>query len=223
MRSTVRFVLLVVLAFAVSPAGAAPDGVRVPRAKAPIVDGTISPGEWDQARVETLANGGEVRLQHDGEFLYVGLRVPEGGVGSLCVPGGPKRILVLHASAALGTAAYEATDAGWRLTRKFVFELRDTGAGAEAMRQRAAFLAAEGWFSNTSPRGSREREYQIAWKLGDGRGLPLAVVYMTFPGERVHVWPAGLDDASASPEIVKGNLPETARFDAAKWAVVSPG
>jgi hypothetical protein len=223
MRSTALFGLLAVFVFLTASAGAAPETTRVPRAKAPAVDGTLAPGEWDKARVEKLGNGGELLLQHDGDFLYVGLRVPEGGIGSLCVPADPARVLVLHASAALGTAGYERAGADWRLVRKFAFELRDTGASAEAMAQRAAFLAAEGWFANTSRQGAREREYQISWRRGDERGLPLAVVYMTFPGEKLYVWPAALADASVHPEIVKGNLPERARFEPPTWAIVAPG
>jgi hypothetical protein len=164
----------------------------VPRAKAPIVDGTLAAGEWDKARVEKLTNGGELLLQHDGEYLYVGIRVPGTGIASLCVPGPSKRALVLHASAALATAEYEAGPRDWRLVRNFSFEIRDTGTSAEAMSKRAAFLAAEGWFANASGEGSREREFQISWKLGDRKGLPLTVAYMTFPDEKLYSWPASL-------------------------------
>jgi hypothetical protein len=211
--------LILFAAFCSLPAAAATT-VRVPRAKAPVVDGTISPGEWDRARVEKLAGGGDVLLQHDGEYLYVAIRVTGTGIGSLCVPHGPKGVAVLHASAAIDAAVYEAAGQEWRPVRKFDFKVRDTGASPEAMRQRAAFLADQGWFANTSQQGSAEREYQIAWKLGDAKGLPLAVTYLTFPGEKLYKWPAGLDDASANPQLVMGYLPETLRFDFAKWALV---
>jgi hypothetical protein len=187
------------------------------------VDGTISPGEWDRARAEKLAGGGEVLLQHDGEYLYVAIRVAGTGIGSLCVPHGRDGVAVLHASAAIGSAVYGKTGVGWRSAKQFDFKVRDTSASPEAMEERAAFLAQEGWFANTSLRGSGEREYQIAWKLGGARGLPLAVTYLTFPDEKLHKWPTGLDDSSADPQLVKGYLPETVRhFDSAKWALVAP-
>jgi hypothetical protein len=199
---------------------AAAETVRVPRAKAPVVDGIISAGEWDRARVEKLKGGGEVLLQHDGEYLYVATRVTGTGIGSLCVPHGAKGVAVLHASAAIDAGLYEAAGTDWRVAKQFDFKVRDTGASPEAMKQRAAFLAEQGWFANTSRSGSAEREFQIAWKLGGARGLPLAVTYLTFPDEKLYVWPAGLDDASANPRLVAGYLSESARFDFAKWALV---
>jgi hypothetical protein len=218
-RSALAWCVLLSLP-AISFAAAGP--VRVPLAKAPVVDGTIAPGEWDRARVEKLAGGGEVLLQHDGEYLYVAVRVKGNGIGSLCVPHGAKGVAVLHASAAIDAAWYEVNGTDWRPTKPFDFKVRDTGASPEAMKQRAAFLAEQGWFANTSQRGSSEREFQIAWKLGDARGLPLAVTYLTFPDEKLSVWPAGLDDASANPTLVAGYLPEPARFDLSKWALVTP-
>lgn len=200
----------------------AAEPVRVPRAKTPIVDGVISATEWDRARVEKLAGGGDVLFQHDGEYLYVAIRVTGTGIGSLCVPHGPKGVAVLHASAAIDAAVYEQAGADWRPVRKFDFKVRDTSARPDAMRQRTAFLSEQNWFANTSQQGSGEREYQIAWKLGDAKGLPLAVTYMTFPGDKLYVWPAGLDDGCASTKLVTGFLPETLRFERTKWALVAP-
>ena len=37
-------------------------GVSVPPGKPPIVDGTISPGEWDNAAIETFSDGSELLL-----------------------------------------------------------------------------------------------------------------------------------------------------------------
>ena len=45
--------------------------VRVPRGVATL-DGTFSGGEWSGAYVATLTGGGEVRLMHDGGYLYLG-------------------------------------------------------------------------------------------------------------------------------------------------------
>ncbi|KAA0226045.1 hypothetical protein EDS67_21005 [candidate division KSB1 bacterium] len=47
--------------------------LRVPHANAAIIDGKLREEEWKSALKQTLVGGGELHLQHDGEFLYIGI------------------------------------------------------------------------------------------------------------------------------------------------------
>lgn len=186
--------------------------LNVPRAAAPVIDGTIVAEEWKSATRVELTNGGHALLQHDGTFLYVAITGPRTGIASLCMPSG-KEVHVLHASAALGTAVFKNS----RATRDFVWTNRDTKDAAA----RDKFLAAEHWFANATPRGSLEREMQI--ELLGRKEIPLTIAFMSFaPNEeqRIHVWPAALQDGCASIDLASGNTKGPYTFDRATWGVV---
>lgn len=186
--------------------------IEVPRAAAPVVDGTIGAEEWKSATRITLRGGGEALLQHDGTFLFVAFAVPRNGIGSIC-SGDASSIRILHASAALGTAQFE----GGKRTRDFTWTNRDTSDAAA----RDRFLAAEHWFANATPRGSQEREYQIRVTAKE---FPLALAFMSFaPNEEraMHVWPEKLADACASADLASGDTNKEYVFDPKQWAVIS--
>ncbi len=184
----------------------------VPRVSAPVIDGTVAAGEWRSAKRVELTNGGHALLQHDGTFLYIAIRGPRTGIASLCMPQG-KDVAILHASAALGTAVFRDGHA----TREFVWTNRDTTDTAA----RDKFLAAEHWFANTTPRGHVDREMQIA--IAGRKEIPLTIAFMSFaPNEeqRIHVWPAELNDACASIDLASGKTEGTLVFDRAQWGVL---
>ena len=184
----------------------------VPRAAAPVIDGTIVAEEWKSAARVELTNGGHALLQHDGTFLYIAISGPRSGIASLCMPEG-KDVHVLHASAALGTAVFKDS----RVTRDFVWTNRDTKDGAA----REKFLAAEHWFANATPRGAVEREMQI--ELLGRKEIPLTIAFMSFAPnkeQRIHVWPAALDDGCASIDLASGKTAGPFTFDRTKWGVV---
>jgi hypothetical protein len=53
-----------------------------------------------------MIGGGEVTLRQDGDDLRVTVTGPRAGLASVCV-GDESRVRILHASAAIGEAAYE--------------------------------------------------------------------------------------------------------------------
>ncbi len=54
--------------------------VFAPQGSPPTIDGTLSPGEWDAANVETFADGSELLLMHADGYLYLGIRANEPGM-----------------------------------------------------------------------------------------------------------------------------------------------
>ena len=184
----------------------------VPRATTPTIDGTIGADEYTSARRVPLTNGGEAFLQHDGRNLYLAIRAPRNGILSLCTPSGDD-VRVLHASAALGSTTFRKG----RATHDFVWTNRNTADVAA----RDKFLAAEHWFASASPRGSEERELQLAM---DGRKtIPLTIAFLSFaPDEeqRMHLWPSSLEDGCASLELASGDTARPYSFAPATWGTV---
>jgi hypothetical protein len=195
--------------------------IEVPRtARPPAIDGQIKPGEWKAAVSVPLGTSGHAWLMHDETFLYVGLVGLKPGIGSICARAKSGGVRVLHASAALGTAAYELEKGKWRLTRPFTWTNRDSGKSKEAKEARAATLAREGWFANTSPTAMSEREYQIPVK--GHTEVPLVLSFATFTPEeqKLYYWPAALEDDCANLDLASGSTDGDYLFDVSQWGVV---
>jgi hypothetical protein len=190
--------------------------VSVPRGTPPVIDGTFSPGEWEQAAVESLPDGSTLSFLHIDGYLYLGLRgdTTEMIVGNVLLARG-ETIAILHASAALGTGVYRQETATWRLARGFVWRCRDTGASQAAQDERAAFLREEGWVATNSRIGTpNELEYQIEIT---GEPLRMTVNYIKASETEVKIpWPEGLEDGSVEP--TPGGLPEQLDFSPERWA-----
>jgi hypothetical protein len=193
----------------------APPLVIVPVGIAPTIDGTLSPGEWDGATVETFADGSQLFLLQTGEFMYVGIRAHETGLiaGNVFINRGDQ-IEILHTSAALGTAIYQQGVDGWQQIQNFTWRCRNTGDSESARTERTEFLQDEGWLAANGLMGTpNELEYQI--KIPD-QDFRLAIVYIkaTFPYDKVP-WPANLNDDCAQPS--SGELPAVMQFSPAQW------
>jgi formylglycine-generating enzyme required for sulfatase activity len=193
--------------------------LALPRGKPSALDGTLSPGEWDSARVETFADGSELYLMRDLEFLYLAIRANEAGTiaGNVFIQRGDE-ISILHSSAALGTAVYQRAESGWGRVRDFTWRCRGTGDSDSARAERAEFLQDEGWLAANGRMGTpNELEYQIRIPDQDFR---LAAVYIKSvpPYEKVP-WPAGLDDDCIQP--TPDGLPDVLMFLPEKWIPLS--
>lgn len=190
--------------------------ILVPKASAPTIDGVINEAEWKSAAEP--AKG--IRLMHDGRFLYLGLSGGGEGLGSINLASKGK-VLVLHASAALGTAVYEAKQDGWHIGRKFTFNCRKTDNSPVAVEERSKFLAADGWVANVFNQGSKDqREYKISLDLLDDEKATLAITYFdTQKNENTISWPPATDD-TYHPKLAAGWLPEPIQLDPSKWAKV---
>jgi hypothetical protein len=196
--------------------------IQVPAGAPPSLDGVLEPDEWAGAYQDRLSDGGELNLMQDGDHLYVGIRASgEGsGVGSVCMVRGDE-VVILHSSAALGTAVYRRSEAGWQQTQGFTWRCRSTSDAPSAEADRDQFLHDEGWLANNGRMGvPGEVEYQIAMLEGS---LHLAVSYIGPPDfEAVARWPTDLDDDCGNAQMLQGPIPEQARFDPETWVTISP-
>lgn len=164
----------------------------VPQGQISALDGTILPDEWEAAVIEPFADGSELLLMQDGEFLYVGIRANEAGTiaGNVFIQRGDE-IQILHSSAALGTAIYRKGEENWQQVQDFTWRCRSTGNTETALAERAEFLAEEGWLAANGLMGTpNELEYQIKIPVQD---FHLAVVYIKSspPYDKVS-WPHSL-------------------------------
>ena len=190
--------------------------IIVPAGTSPTIDGTISPGEWDGAAVADFADGSQLFLMQAGHYLNLGIRAIESGMiaGNVFIQRGDE-ILILHISAALGTAVYQQSEDGWYQVQDFTWRCRNTSNSDAARTERAEFLAEEGWLAANSLMGTpNELEYQI--KIPD-QDFRLAVVYIkaTPPYEEIP-WPALLVDDCIRPN--PGGLPLELWFSPEQWA-----
>ena len=196
--------------------------LEVPVGQPPVLDGSISSGEWDDALIEAFADESKVLLMQDGEFLYLGIRNNETGpfASNVFIQIGDE-IAILHSSAALGTATYEKREEGWTLTQDFSWRCRDTGNSEAAQAGRSDFFQDEGWLASNGRMGTPgELEYKIEIPVQDFR---IAAVYIksTPPYEKVP-WPASLKDdcVRSTPD----GLPEILYYSPDRWIslVMSP-
>jgi hypothetical protein len=196
----------------------APAMLSVPQGKAPTIDGTLSPGEWDGAATDLFADGSELFLVYREGYLYLGIRsiTPEMIAGNIFVDRGDE-IMILHASAALGTALYEGGRDGWEQTQEFVWRCRRTGNGQAAQAERDAFLQEEHWVAANSRTGAPgELEYRIA-VADETLRLAANILRSSNPDEKTP-WPADLDDDCIKP--TPGGLPDELHFSPDKWAMI---
>ena len=86
------------------PVGAA---LTIPHGQAPIIDGTLSAGEWEAALVAPLPDGGKLFFLYAEGYVYVGIQANTDDmiVGNIFIDR-REDIAILHTSAALGTAIY---------------------------------------------------------------------------------------------------------------------
>jgi hypothetical protein len=180
----------------------------------PIIDGRIDPQEWAGATRASMTGGGEMQLLRSGEFLYLAVRGPKSGLASLCVSKGAT-VRILHASAAVGEAAFARDGESWTKHKDFEWVLRDSPrTGGASEQAKTDFLASAGWVANASAAGSREREFKI--RASDVEAIAVTFLSTDEP-MTVSYWPASVDDACRSVEIPRGNLPASARFNVASW------
>lgn len=210
-----------------TPTATAPDSslltwqstISVPEGRPVVVDGTVSPGEWDGARVEVFSDGSELLLMYSEGYLYLGIRAstPEMIAGNVFIDRGDK-VAILHASAALGTALYQKGVQSWQQTQDFVWRCRATDSSGAAQAEREAFLHEERWVAANSRMGSpNELEYRIEVTT---ETLRLAVNFLRALDPNVKIpWPIHLDDDCIEP--TPGGLPAQMRFSPDRWSTIA--
>lgn len=209
-RIVVGFVISI---FAVAPATTSK--VDVPRGRAPSIDGVVRADEWKGAATLPLEGGGRVHFLHDGNDLYVGLSDLPGsgwGYGALML-GSADTVLVLHASAKVGSAVYAATgDPKTRIWRPRS-KTYDWKEGARLYEE-------EGWMADVAPRdGAKGREFRIARRtLGKQRIALFYAVQTTGEKSQGVYLPASLTIDRGVPD---GWNPDSISISTEKWLEVT--
>ena len=197
--------------------------VDVPRGDPPTLDGALLPHEWANAGAAAISEASELLFMHDGEYLYLGIRAGEVGVGSICVDQGDK-VKVLHSSMALGTAVYEQRE-GWRVSSRFSWSCSDASDSPQAQAERTEHLETYHWLaSNMSMGNPGEMEFQIAMPEGE---LRLAVTYLQAGGggggEEIVWWPADLPHGGCrDANLIQAHEPNVLQFSPENWVVFTP-
>jgi hypothetical protein len=194
------------------------DSIAIPSGNPPTIDGTLSPGEWEQATVETFADGHKLLLMRAGGYLYLAIRANTPGMiaGNVFIQHG-NEIAILHSSAALGTAIYQQDEDNWQQIQDFTWRLRQTGQSSSAEAERDRFLEQEGWIAANSRMGiPEELEYRIEI-AEDTLRLAANIIRTPDPNEKIP-WPANLEDDVIKP--TPGGLPENLYFSPEEWATL---
>ncbi|MCP4425932.1 MAG: hypothetical protein GY803_15675 [Chloroflexi bacterium] len=184
-------------------------------ANPPIIDGILSLNEWETAETAALSDGGELFMMQDDNYLYLGMRsATEEMIGANVFIADGDQVRILHTSAALGTAVYQQNSAVWQQTQNFDWQCRNTGDGAAAQAQRAAYLQENGWLAANSRMGTpNELECQIVLN-GSSPRIAVSLFRSSAPDERVF-WPPTLYDATIQPN--PGGLPDEMNFALEQW------
>ena len=224
MLSKVRFIsLALLLLFLMAgcgeqkrPATLIPE---VPQENSPLIDGSLSPGEWDAAREESFKGGSQLFLLTDSKYLYLGIRSNFAGkiMGNVFIQRGDT-ISVLHTSGGLGTAIYQKGTEDWRLIQDFTWQCRDTSNSQTIPVECKAFLDQEGWLGSMSYMGNPEElEYQIELTA---EPMHILVVFenLEYAGLKF-IWPdqVGIN----SGELTHGYSPATLYFSPEEWAEIT--
>lgn len=197
----------------------------------PVLDGQISPGEWNDALHQEFTGGGELLLMHSDGYLYLAVRTnfatPTDVVSAVCLAHGDQ-VSILHSSASLGTAIFERNSAQWQATQTFDWALNELSADpAEAERQRQTFLTENRWLATLGTATTTgEVEYQIAVPE---EPFSLALAYLLPPrASRLEAawWPAGLADDCRKVTLLQGDsgqgrsTPLRLKFAPETWVTV---
>jgi hypothetical protein len=192
--------------------------LRVPKLRAPSIDGRIGDGEWGGSVEAPLSDGGRVLMRHDGAHLFVAVRSPKRGFESACVTRGDT-VRILHASAAVADAIYVRASSDWQQRQPFgAFALRSgdtTAANRAAMR---AYLDAHRWVASNTAMSGTDHEMQISIDLIDTTIPRLALGYYTETDNASTAWPAGHADGCTALRTVQGFLETTLVFRPDGWA-----
>jgi hypothetical protein len=190
----------------------------VPLGKPLNIDGTMSQGEWDNAKVEKFPDGSELFLMDCEGYLYLGIRASttEMIVGNILIDRGDE-IAILHSSAALGTAIYRKVTESWQRSQDFVWFFRKTDNSEIAQAERDAFLKQEHWIAANALMGiPNELEYQIKTTDETQR---MAVIFIRSSNPDMKIpWPNDLDDDCIMPTV--GGLPAQMHFAPEKWETI---
>lgn len=184
----------------------------------PVIDGSIGEEDWQAAEALEFQDGSQLYLLLADENLYLAIRSLGDGLiaGNVFLQQGD-RILVLHTSAALGTAVYVESGGSWQRQQDFEWCCRSRIASETTLAEREDFFDREGWLGANSFLGEKnELEYRIRAANGP---FVIAVNFLQADDpDYKQVWPIGLSDGVALPAA--GGFPEEMDFSPQDWFVL---
>ena len=185
------------------------------------LDGNITEAEIQS--LSTIDSHGANSLMIDTssqQFIKVALKSEKLYVASLCVCIGENKIMVMHASAALGDLTYTyQQNKHWVTDDKFVWAVRENDMTPETIEKRKQYFDDRGWIGSTMSMGNDgETEFLIDRKLFGNQSLSLAIGLMT-EGDPENIIGIPKNDASdcAAHALVSGDPESSYRFDTSGW------
>ena len=213
-----RTLIVALLGLVTIPVGAFTDDpllLTVPLGTVPTLDGTLSEGEWADARILEVAEDVTAYFKHVDGSLYLGIRGTPLGVGSPCIVLGDE-IHVLHSSGSLGTAVYTNTEGTWSVSRSFVWECSYSSLTATAQRCLSTYLEENGW---KAPNGRMGEPTDFEFEISvDGDELTMLFLFLSVEPE-MHVvsWPESVTASSDYLQLARGDLPAEMAFRPSEW------
>lgn len=193
--------------------------LKIPNGSEPRLDGIFTTNEWPDALEQNLVNGGKVYFKHDKQSIYIGVRGNTGkqGWAHVYLPVNDQ-IMVLHASAALGTAIYyQDTTKNWQPRQEFNWAVRDTSFSEKAVNERQTFYEKTNWVANTNNMGEKQfLEFKINRKLFAEKETRLAIIFASNAKEP-HFFPVTLKDDCLAEQLIYGNTPQDLKFGQSQW------
>jgi len=127
------------------------------------------------------------------------------------------QVLILHSSAALGTAIYAERSETWEQIQAFSWQCRSTNNSPSSINERESFFQHEHWVANNSRMGTpQELEYKIAMP-DDSLRLAVTFTRASDTSTRIY-WPVSLeDDCTKAPQ---GEFPTSMYFAPSTWITV---
>jgi len=178
------------------------------------IDGTIHPGEWDQAEFHEMSDGSELYLLQEGDIIFLavdGTRRDALGANIFLQKGDNVRIM--HISAALGTADYEFDGESWSLIRNFDWKHRTVGNSEIALAERQAYQELESWSAPNVYTGTTNH-LEMQLDLGEG-AYQIAVSLLRSSTDLRFVWPDGVTDDTT--KAFSDGLTETINLNPESW------
>lgn len=212
-RKRVRVALLLLVTVATAACSDTTATLAVPQGPPPVIDGVIGEGEWEAATTDVMSDGATIHFMWSDDILYVAVARDEIGAVNVVI-GNDSEVLILHSSAALGSARYVPTRTTWELDHGFSWCCRNPSEIAA----RAELFDSEGWEANIGPTGDPGIvEYAIALPW-DGRAIVISSIDQE---ENVGFWPGDLPDAAR--EQLLGPPPPRTDFDLDEWPTLTQG
>ena len=195
--------------------------IDVPVGSTPIIDGEISPGEWEDSWIGGFSDESKLFLKINDGYLYLGIQADTNEMiaGNVFLNRGDE-IFIFHSSAALGTAIYKDGGSYWTQMQPFSWRCRGIGGSEVDRNERDEFFESNGWLAANARMGKpNEQEFKIF--LTDGV-LKMAVNFIEGSKQDSKTpWPIGLNDDVILP--TPGGFPLEMDFNPSYWGLLQFG